>query len=502
MAKNFNEYKTAVQSNYSYPESFNATFKAPVIAKRIWATYADALGWINDPKDNAIVGLQISIINDTDPKKNGIYMVTKIGVGETDDAGNYIGGELEKVGSTPVLEATNYDEALTKAVDAPVGSLINVLNAQGSVEDGNYRAAGFYIVSVNGSTPVILFLSTSTGESLDLDAVISNLATAEGKITVLEGIVSDPNTGLVKKVNDVTTVANDAKTLAEANAEAIGNKNTAADGGSNATGLYKIIEDVATELGDQITSIPKFDIKVVPSLESVTEPDKATVYLVTTGEETQNLYTEYIYTEGKWEKLGTQTVDLTDYITTGTLSTTVAEIDDKIAAVKVNVNVDGATGTYVTVGATVDQATGRTITLSIDETALKTILGGLEDRIKANEDALNAVDDKIAEVKVDIDTTGATGTYVTVGATVDQATGRTITLTVNDDGLKDEIDALNIFKTSMSGYSQFVTDTNASLGDLNTFKGLFDNSNSITNGEVNTMNSDDIDNAITASLMI
>ena len=54
----------------------------------------------------------------------------------------------------------------------------------------------------------------------------------------------------------------------------------------------------------------------------------------------------------------------------------------------------------------------------------------------------------------------------------------------------------------MSGYSQFVTDTNASLGDLNTFKGLFDNSNSITNGEVNTMNSDDIDNAITASLMI
>lgn len=104
MAKNFNEYKTAVQSNYSYPESFNATFKAPVIAKRIWATYADALGWINDPKDNAVVGLQISIINDPDHNKNGIYMVTKIGEGAIDDAGNYIGGELEKVGSTPVLE--------------------------------------------------------------------------------------------------------------------------------------------------------------------------------------------------------------------------------------------------------------------------------------------------------------------------------------------------------------------------------------------------------------
>lgn len=104
MAKKFNEYKTGNQTNYSYPESFSATFKAPIIAKRIWATYADALGWINDPTDSAIVGLQLSIINDPDPNKNGIYMVTKIGKGTIDDAGNYIGGELEKVGSTPVLE--------------------------------------------------------------------------------------------------------------------------------------------------------------------------------------------------------------------------------------------------------------------------------------------------------------------------------------------------------------------------------------------------------------
>jgi hypothetical protein len=164
MAKNFNEYKTADQSNYSYPESFNATFKAPIIAKRIWKTYADALGWINDPNDSAIVGLQLSIINDPDPNKNGIYMVTKIGKGAIDDAGNYTGGELEKVGSTPVLEASNYDDALTKAATAPVGSLINVLGSQGSLGDENYKAAGFYIVSSQNS---ILALGTTDGKTED-----------------------------------------------------------------------------------------------------------------------------------------------------------------------------------------------------------------------------------------------------------------------------------------------------------------------------------------------
>ena len=39
-----------------------------------------------------------------------------------------------------------------------------------------------------------------------------------------------------------------------------------------------------------------------------------TVYLVKTSEtETGNLYTEYIHVNGNWEKLGTQTVDLSDY---------------------------------------------------------------------------------------------------------------------------------------------------------------------------------------------
>lgn len=62
----------------------------------------------------------------------------------------------------------------------------------------------------------------------------------------------------------------------------------------------------------RISAIPKFTIKVVDVLPEIGEA--ATIYLVRGDrEEDKNLYTEYIYAEGTWEKLGTQSVDLTDY---------------------------------------------------------------------------------------------------------------------------------------------------------------------------------------------
>ena len=67
------------------------------------------------------------------------------------------------------------------------------------------------------------------------------------------------------------------------------------------------------ELLTQISSIPKFSIEVVEVLPTADISD-TTVYLVKTSEtETGNLYTEYIHANGAWEKLGTQTVDLSDY---------------------------------------------------------------------------------------------------------------------------------------------------------------------------------------------
>ena len=69
------EYKTGVQVNYGFGLSFEASGKAPVIAKRIWETLADAQAYVDSATDTAIAGLQLTVINDTDASKNGVYFV-------------------------------------------------------------------------------------------------------------------------------------------------------------------------------------------------------------------------------------------------------------------------------------------------------------------------------------------------------------------------------------------------------------------------------------------
>lgn len=67
-----------------------------------------------------------------------------------------------------------------------------------------------------------------------------------------------------------------------------------------------------TEIGNLISTIPKFAISVVSSLPT-SNISGTTVYLVRNGSNSGNLYTEYIYSNGAWEILGSQEVDLTGY---------------------------------------------------------------------------------------------------------------------------------------------------------------------------------------------
>ena len=69
-----------------------------------------------------------------------------------------------------------------------------------------------------------------------------------------------------------------------------------------------------SEVNSQISSIPKFAIAVVTDLPT-RNISNTTIYLKKTGDDTQNLYTEYIYVNSKWEQLGTQKLDLSGYLT-------------------------------------------------------------------------------------------------------------------------------------------------------------------------------------------
>lgn len=72
----------------------------------------------------------------------------------------------------------------------------------------------------------------------------------------------------------------------------------------------------------QISAIPKYSTSVVQQLPA-TDISNTTVYLVpSTDPDDQNLYTEYIYVNGAWEKLGVQKIDLSNYVTNDSLSTT------------------------------------------------------------------------------------------------------------------------------------------------------------------------------------
>ena len=78
------------------------------------------------------------------------------------------------------------------------------------------------------------------------------------------------------------------------------------------------------EVNALVSAIPKFAIEVAQTLP-ITDISPTTVYLVPgANSSSPNLYTEYIYVNHAWECLGTQTVDLSGYVTTEALNNALA----------------------------------------------------------------------------------------------------------------------------------------------------------------------------------
>ncbi len=80
------------------------------------------------------------------------------------------------------------------------------------------------------------------------------------------------------------------------------------------TGFIKAVnEETKDELKGLISEIPKFNIAVVNELPTDNISD-TTIYLLASGSDERNIFTEYVYVDNNWEKLGTQTVDLSNYV--------------------------------------------------------------------------------------------------------------------------------------------------------------------------------------------
>ncbi len=103
------EYKTDRQVNYGFGQAFEATGKAPVVAKRIWETLADAQAYVDSLTDTAIAGLVLTVINDGE--NNGVYFVT-----EAAGDGSATAGVLVKLGSaSDTVTVDSADDVLALA---------------------------------------------------------------------------------------------------------------------------------------------------------------------------------------------------------------------------------------------------------------------------------------------------------------------------------------------------------------------------------------------------
>ena len=359
----YNEIITGLQVNTGWNLTFNPTGKFPVIAKRAFPTLADAQAYVDDPKSSATVGIVVTVTQDEVVKNNGIYLVSK--VAGVDGA---VVGELVPAGSGAGSEAVNtYADAIALATSDNVGQLIYVKtttykkgngytdNAEDADKDDEGKAieytAGPYVVTGAGSVAKLGTTSASGDIAGDVETLKGKVSTLESES--LKGVrvdnvllsVGDDKTvnieldGFAKSDDLVAPLARlaemedgaqvniiEAVNVAGSDLVPVDKKisivfDSAYDASTDSENAlqHKAIAAVIEDLRGKISEIPKFRIDVVDVLPE--QGENAVVYLVKeTGDETSNLYEEYIWTGSAFELLGRQELDLTDYVTSGELA--------------------------------------------------------------------------------------------------------------------------------------------------------------------------------------
>ena len=170
------ELKTLKQSNTTWPSTFKASNRFPIVANRVFATLANAQAYVDDTAADAsaYAGIVLAVVQDTTAKNNGVYYVQSVAMAEGEK------GILVKVGGTETETAENYSAAKELSKTLVVGQLIKVASDE-TIGESTYQE-GFYIVEGAG---VISSLSTSTGADDEVGALKARVDSVETK---LEGI--------------------------------------------------------------------------------------------------------------------------------------------------------------------------------------------------------------------------------------------------------------------------------------------------------------------------
>lgn len=198
------ELKTSKQNNTTWPSTFKASNRFPIVANRVFATLEKAQQYVDDTAADAsaYVGIVLAVVQDEIVKNNGVYYVSSVAMNEGEK------GTLVKVGGTETETAEDYSEAVKLSKTLTVGQLIKVEKEykenEGQENETIYQK-GFYIVEGSG---IISALSTSTGADDEIGALKS-------RVDSIEGVVGDADSGLVKDVADLKAIDHDAYIAAD-----------------------------------------------------------------------------------------------------------------------------------------------------------------------------------------------------------------------------------------------------------------------------------------------
>lgn len=212
-----------------------------------------------------------------------------------------------------IIDSTNYIEGGGGGTGGDYNELNNKPSINGVTLIGNKTASDLGISQPTKTSQ----LTNDSNFVVDANYVHTDNNFTNALLSKLNGIEDNAEVNLIEKIT-VNGVE-----------QAISNKTVAL------TVMTNTVNDLVnyytkantynkTEVNALISAIPKFAIEVVNALPT-TDISTTTIYLLRNSETTgSNLFEEYIYVNNQWELLGSQDIDLSDYVTTSDLNTALA----------------------------------------------------------------------------------------------------------------------------------------------------------------------------------
>lgn len=184
---------------YGWPISLGLTAKGHEFVDRVFSDYASMWEYVDSATTSSIAGNILIVLNDTDSKKNGVYLVKAVAGfaadGSVDES--VTASEVEKIGSgSGTITVDKYSEAAAQATADNIGQIFYVKSDE-LVGDVNYTA-GAYVVTGNGSLQKLASSSASGSaiETVSGDDYIKATAAGNGvnltleRDKVIEGLIA------------------------------------------------------------------------------------------------------------------------------------------------------------------------------------------------------------------------------------------------------------------------------------------------------------------------